>query len=183
MMAGIRIAAAVALMVGAIAATRLSAPPLAALVVVAFAAHGFAGGRWRATLRAGIPVALFAATVAALQWINHSLDWAVPPRTLAVFLLSTLAMRTVPWVWVAGRLSPRSRLYLPGLFLLFVRHFTEILISETRRTLQARAMCVPSLFRAGGFSSLGSALVSIFRRALGRAERFYAAQSLSGIAQ
>ncbi len=64
-----------------------------------------------------------------------------------------------------------------------MRHFTEILIAETQRTLQARAMCAPSLFRVGGCSSLAYALASIFRRALIRAERFYAAQTLNGIVQ
>jgi hypothetical protein len=92
-------------------------------------------------------------------------------------------MRIALWEWIAAWLSPRSKLYAPGLFLLFVRHFTEILIAEAQRTLQARAMCAPSLFRAGGFSSLANALAAIFRRALTRAERFYAAQALNGIVQ
>ncbi len=128
-------------------------------------------------------MALFAGTVALLQWINGTTDIAVPVRTVAVFLLLTLATSLAPWEWLAANLSPRSRLYHTGLFLLFVRHFTAVLMAETRRTLQARAISAPRLLGPGGVRALAQALVSIFRRTLIRAERFYAAQSLNGIAQ
>jgi hypothetical protein len=179
----VRLALAIVLLAGAVTATRLTLIPLVALAAVALAAYGFPGRSLRIVLRNLTPVAVFAATVALLQRFQGNVDWRLPLRTLAVFLLSTSAVRIAPWAWCAGHFSPRSKLYLPGLFLLFVRHFTEILITETHRTLQARAMCAPSLFRPAGFRSLACALASIFRRVLTRAERFYAAQALNGIAR
>jgi hypothetical protein len=180
---GFRLAAPAGLLVAAAAATQLRIAPLSVLAAGSLVAHGVLGRRARHVPGAGIPLVLFAAAVAVLQWFHGGVDWVLPLRTVAVFLLTTLAMRIAPWVWFAGRLSPRSRFYLPVLFLLFVRHFTEILISESRRTLQARALSAPSLFRAGGFSSVTNAVAAIFGRALTRAERFYAAQSLNGIGQ
>jgi hypothetical protein len=177
----LKLAAAIMLLVSAVASTRLPLLPLLAFACAALCAHASAGHRFRHILRSAVPIGIFVAGVAALQWFHGSVDWVLPLRTVAVFLLSTLAMRVAPWEWMAARLSPRSRLYAPGLFLLFVRHFTAILIAETQRTMQARAMCAPFLLRPGGFSSLVYALTAIFRRALTRAERFYAARTLNGI--
>jgi hypothetical protein len=171
------------LLAGALTVTRLPLRPLIGATLAVFAAHALLKRRGLRVLRDGFPVFLFAATLVALQWLNGRIDAALPLRTVAVFLLSTLALRLAPWTWIAGGLSPLSRLYLPGLFLLFIRHFAEILIAESRRTLQARAICAPSVWRPGGFASVAGALAAIFRRALTRAERFYAAQSLNGIVQ
>jgi hypothetical protein len=179
----LKLATAIILLVGAVVSTRLALVPVVAFVGAALCAHLVVGHRLRHLLQSAMPIGIFVAGVAALQWFHGGVDWVLPLRTVAAFLLSTLAMRIAPWGWLAARLSPGSILYAPALFLLFVRHFTEILITEAQRTLQARAMCAPSLFRAGGFSSLANALVAIFRRALIRAERFYAAQALNGIVQ
>ena len=177
----LRLVLSLSLLAGAFAATRLPLRPLIGATLAVLAVHVFLKRRDLRALRSGLPVLLFAATLVVLQWFNGRIDGALPLRTVAVFLYSTLAARVAPWTWIAGGLSPLSRLYLPGLFFLFVRHFAEILISESRRTLQARAICAPRLFRTGGFASIAAALAAIFRRALARAERFYAAQSLNGI--
>jgi hypothetical protein len=55
------------------------------------------------------------------------------------------------------------------------------LIDESRRTFLARSLCVNRKFGRGSFTSLAGAVAAVFRRALARAERFYAAQSISGI--
>lgn len=183
MTAQLKLIVALTMLACAVASTRLPLVPAAAFAGAALCGHIVAGRRLRHISRAAMPVGIFVAGVAVLQWFHDKVDWLLPLRTVAVFLLSTLAMRIVPWEWLASRLSPGSRFYAPGLFLLFVRHFTQILIAEAQRTLQARAMCAPSLFHAGGFSSLANALAAIFRRALTRAERFYAAQTLNGIVQ
>ena len=177
----LRLVLSLSLLAGALTVTRLPLQPLIGVTLAVFAAHALLKRWGLRVLRAGFPVFLFAATLVALQWLNGRIDVALPLRTVAAFLLSTLAARVAPWTWMAGGLSPQSRLYIPGLFLLFVRHFAEILISESLRTLQARAICAPSVLRTGGFASIAAALTAIFRRALTRAERFYAAQSLSGI--
>jgi hypothetical protein len=179
----LKLAGAVFLLASAVAATRLPFLPVVAFAGAAVGAHLVVGLRRRHMMQSALPVAMFVAGLAVLQWFHGRVDWVLPWRTVAVFLLSTLAMRIAPWASMAAGLSPDSRLYDAGLLLLFVRHFTGILVTEAQRTLQARAMCAPSLFRAGGFSSLANALAAIFRRALTRAERFYAAQTLNGIVQ
>jgi energy-coupling factor transporter transmembrane protein EcfT len=178
----VRLGLSVFILACAVIATRVPAIPLTVLVVIALVVCGLSGRSARTLLKNLTPIAVFIATVALLQWLQGKVDWLLPLRTLAVFLLSTSAVRMVPWAWCAGHISPQSPLYLPGLFLLFVRHFTEILILETQRTLRARNMCAPSLFRPGGCRSLVCALTSIFHRVLARAERFYAAQTLNRIA-
>jgi hypothetical protein len=183
MIAFARLVISIVLLLASLAATRIHTEALAIMGVCGLAAHLAMAQRASRALLAGFPIAVFAATVAALQWFAGKIDWTLPLRTVTVFLLSTVAMRIAPWVWIAAQLSPDSGAYRPGLFLLFVRHFTEILISESVRTLQARAMCAPSLLRHAGFSSLSHALAAIFCRAISRAERFYAAQSLNGVSR
>ena len=102
-------------------------------------------------------------------------------RTIAVFLLSTVAFRVLPWSDLIAVLDIRSRWYLPVMFLLFVRHFAAMLLEEVRRAFQARSLCVSTNFRRGGFRSLAWATASVFRRAIDRAERFYAAQTIGGM--
>ena len=182
-MNALRLMLALALAGAALIAIRLPATSVAILALALFGLRAAVGWSLRNLLQTFLPVALFAGTVALLQWINGTTDFAVPVRTIAVFLLLTLATSLAPWEWIAAGLSPRSRWYHAGLFLLFVRHFVVVLTAETRRTLQARAMSAPRLLHPGGATALAQALVSICRRTLIRAERFYAAQSLNGIAQ
>jgi energy-coupling factor transporter transmembrane protein EcfT len=128
-------------------------------------------------------LAVFAATLIAFQWLNGTVDLSLPLRTVAVFVISTAAFRAIPWAWLARRIAPGSPFYDAALFLLFIRHFTAILMEESRRTLQARALVVRGSFGRGGFSSLRWALVALLRRVLVRAERFYAAQLCNGAAR
>ena len=69
-----------------------------------------------------------------------------------------------------------------ALLALFVRHFAGILTAESRRMLTARSLAAP--FRCGpwSFRSLSFAVAAVFSRSFDRAERFYAAQRLRGIA-
>lgn len=176
-----RLAFSLLLLAAAGIATRLRGAPLAvAIALVLLPLLSLRRERAR-LLIASVPILVFAATLIALQAWAGVVDLSIPLRAIAVFLLSTTAARVAPWEWAASRLSPTGRLYAMGLFLLFVRHFTAILTEESRRTLRARALLAPALLRPAGFSSLTHALASIFRRALVRAERFYAAQLLNGI--
>jgi hypothetical protein len=176
-----RLTLSVLVLVAAFVTIRLAPLVLLPVILTGLVAHAFGSGGWRQTVRQALPVGLFGATVVALQWFNGHIDLVLPLRTVAFCLLSTLAVRVTPWAWITGRISPHSPFYLPELFLIFVRHFAEILLEETRRMLQARALVAPSLWGPGGLSSLVHALASIVRRTLTRAERFYAAQSLTGI--
>ncbi len=182
-MNALRLAFSVLLLAAAAASTRLRGAPLAAAIALILLPLLCLRRERARLLAASVPILVFAATLIALQAWAGTVDAAIPLRAAAVFVFSTTAVRVAPWTWAAGRLSPTGRLYTVGLFLLFVRHFTAILAEESRRTLRARALLAPALLQPAGFSSLTHALASIFRRALSRAERFYAAQLLNGILQ
>jgi hypothetical protein len=111
--------------------------------------------------------------------MGGGVDIRVALRTVAIFALSTAAARLLPPPGLAS-LAPGTRRRAPVLFLFFVRHFASILIGEAMRTYQARALCVASNWSRSGFESLAWATVAVFRRSLGRAERFYAAQLVGG---
>jgi hypothetical protein len=133
--------------------------------------------RWM--LGASVPTIMFGAVLVGLQRLGGNVDLRVPLRVIAVFLLSTAAARLIP-VPDLQLVRRGSRWRVPVLFLFFVRHFATILIGEVRRTFQARALCVSSNLNRSGLQSLAWATVAVFRRCFDRAERFYAAQMLSG---
>lgn len=130
-----------------------------------------------------LPLAIFAASVAALEWLAGTLDPWLPLKTLAAFALGTILFAAIPWRLMSRRLAPGRWWYAPVLFLLLLRHFTEILSQEPVRVLRARSMVVSRRYGAGWLSSLGHALAALFRRAIDRAERFYAAQLVRGLAE
>jgi len=138
---------------------------------------------WRSllkSLRATLPVALFALVITLLQLLWHQLDLTIAAKTLAVFWFSATAFRLVPWPSLAGAIHPGSRLSALALYLLFIRHFAFILTSESRRLFNARSYSVVKPHGRWAFRSLAAALVTLFLRAMIRAERFYAAQLLKG---
>lgn len=142
----------------------------------------FAGDRRQALLMLW-PITFFAGVLVALQWVGGGLDWRLPLRTVTVFLLATSAAGLVPWDRLLLRVKPRSPLYTFALFLLILRHFVQILGMEARRMILARRLAAPRRHGAGWFTSLTWATAGVFRRSLVRAERFYAAQLLRGLAE
>jgi len=151
-----------------------------AAIALGIAAHLLLRTGARRLLWLSLPVLIFAAVLVALQWLGGAVDLRLPLRVVAVFLLSTALVRALPPPSLAA-CSPRSPFRLPLLFLLFVRHFTAILIQEARRTFQARRLCVSREFGGGAFQSLVWATAAMFRRSFDRAERFYAAQLIGGL--
>ena len=173
---------------------------------------GFAlrAGIWRnlsASLRSTLPVVLFAVVMVLMQWLARVPVTSLAAKTLTVFLFSTAAFRLLPWTDAVTAVQPRTVFHGFLLYLLFIRHFVNILTGETSRLLQARSLCPP---RAGcrrrrahrdswriphasnrtapcrgvrRRSSLAWGLASLFSRSLARAERFYAAQLLRGFAE
>jgi hypothetical protein len=134
-------------------------------------------------LRSALPVVIFAAILVVLQWASPALAPTLPLKTLAVFLLSTAAFRIIPWDRLVSARRAQSKGFTPILFALFVRHFAAIFAEEASRVFQARALCVTRAWGPGALRSLPAALAAVFTRALTRAERFYAAQLLRGLAE
>ena len=137
----------------------------------------------RRTIHWLFPILLFRAVLALLEWIDHRTVSALPLKALVSYLAVALAFRIMPWVALVRSVPPRSRFFPPVLFFLFIRHFTLILRDEAMRSLTAYRLAVPHPFRSGGIRALAYSLDSFFRRCLLRAERFYAAQLLWGLAE
>ncbi len=130
-----------------------------------------------------LPVLLFCAVLMILELVGHHSVSSLALKAFASYAILVLAVRLMPWTAIIRSVSPQSRFFVPILFLLFVHHFTLILRDETFRTLTAYRLAVPHPFRHGGLKALAFALNSLFRCCLVRAERFYAAQLLRGLAQ
>ena len=137
----------------------------------------------RRTIHWLFPILLFCAVLAFLEWIDHRTVSALPLKALVSYLAIAPALRIMPWVAIVRSVPPRSRSFPPVLFLLFIRHFTLILRDEAMRSLTAYRLAVPHPFRSCGIRALAYSLGSFFRRYLLRAERFYAAQLLRGLAE
>jgi len=130
-----------------------------------------------------MPLAVFAAGLALLQWLAGTLDPWLPVKTLAAFALGALLFAAIPWRRMSRGLLPGRWWYGPVLFLLILRHFTAILAEEPVRVLRARSLVISRRYGAGWLTSLAHALTALFRRAIDRAERFYAAQLIRGLAE
>jgi len=128
-----------------------------------------------------LPILVFAAALALMQWASGLPLTMLPLMTLAGFVVTVTLARLVRWQGLVFRIRPGSRSYSALLFALFVRHFAGILGAETRRVLIARRLATPRTWKPGRARSLLFALAALFGRALTRAERFYAAQSLRGM--
>jgi hypothetical protein len=134
-------------------------------------------------LRSAFPIVAFAAILVILQWLSHAQVRTLPLNALAVFLLSTAGFRIFPWTRFVSARRIHSKAFTPVLFALFVRHFASIFAQEASRVFQTRGLCVTRPWGRGAFRSLAPAVAAVFSRALTRAEHFYAAQLLRGLAE
>ena len=147
------------------------------------AAHTLAWRNLSKSLHATVPVVFFAATLVLFQVITRMPVTTLAAQTVAIFLFVSAAFRIVPWAASLAGVGPRSRFFALALYALFTRHFFVILTSEALRLFRARALCISRPYGKGSFRSLVSALASLFSRSLLRADRFYAAQLMRGLAE
>jgi hypothetical protein len=180
----LRYTAAVALLAAAVGVAAVEAPPaVLGAVLAGFVLRAVVWGSIGSSLRSTFPVVVFAALLAGMQWVSGMPVSSLPLKMLAVFLLGTVAFRILPWSGMVIAVRPDSVLFSLVLYAMFVRHFAEIFRGEALRLFQARALCLSRSFGPGWFRSLVAAVAALFRGALMRAERFYAAQSLRGLAE
>jgi hypothetical protein len=136
--------------------------------------------RWLLSL---VPISLFAAALAFLQWVaGMPVTW-LWLHTVVVFVVTTTIVRVLPWNRWLFQVRQGTWVFWLSLYVLFVRHFAGVLLTEGRRALTARSLSVPNQYGPGSFRSLTCAVSGLFTRALGRAERFYAAQLVRGIGE
>ncbi len=177
-----RLAAAALLLTGAVVAVLARDPAvLLALVAAGLVAHFAMARSFGSGLRRLAPILIFAGILAGFQWLGGTLEPRLALRTVAVFLLVVPAAHLAPWEDLPARGRPGSPVFDAILFLLITQHFVRVLAEEAWRLLAAQRLAAPRRWRAGWWSSLVWALVALFRRALARAERFYAAQLVRGL--
>jgi hypothetical protein len=180
----LRLVAALVLMLAAGAAAVIANPEwLLAATFMALLLRAVAFGSVSRSIRSTLPIVMFAGVLALMQWVSSVPVSALPLKTIAVFLLSTTALRLLPWSDVISAVRPGSRLSGLVLFALFVRHFAAIFERESLRVLRARSLRLSRPWGRGAFRSLVAAVAALVSRSLVRAERFYAAQSLRGLAE
>jgi len=129
------------------------------------------------------PILLFAGVLALLAWIGGGPTAMLPLKTIGCFLMVVSGVRLIPWPDAASGLRPGSRMGTLILTGLFTRHFVLVLGQEARRLMVAYRLTVPNRWGRGWFGSLAWAVAGLFRRALVRAERFYAAQLARGLGE
>ncbi len=180
----LRLVGALVLTLAAGAAAVIANPEwLLAATFLALLLRAVAFGSLSRSIRSMLPIVMFAGVLALMQWVSSAPASSLPLRTIAVFLLSTTAFRLLPWSEAISAVHPGSRLFGLVLFALFVRHFAVIFVRESQRVLQARSLRISCPWGRGSFGSLVAAVAALVGRSLVRAERFYAAQSLRGLAE
>lgn len=156
---------------------------LALALPAALVSHALAWKNLSRSLYAALPVVLFAAALVLLQVLARVPVTNLAARTVAIFLFTSAAFKTLPWASSLARVEPGSRSFALALYALFIRHFFSILSSETLRLFRARGLSISRPYGKGSFRSLVAALAAFFSRSLVRAERFYAAQLLRGLTE
>jgi hypothetical protein len=180
----LRLVGALVLTLAAGAAAVIANPEwLLAATLLALFLRAIAFGSLSRSIWSMLPIAMFAGVLALMQWVSSVPVSSLPLKTIAVFLLFTTAFRLLPWPDVISVVRPGARLFGLVLFALFVRHFAAIFMRESLRVLRARSLRISRPWGRGAFSSLVAAVAALVGRSLLRAERFYAAQSLRGLAE
>jgi len=147
------------------------------------AAHALAWKNLSRSLYATLPVVVFAAALTLLQVLTRIPVTSLAAKTLTIFLFTASAFRIIPWQNSLAAVHPGTPSFAVALYILFIRHFFYILSGEALRLLRARGLSISRPYGKGSFRSLVGALAAFFNRSLLRAERFYAAQLLRGLAE
>lgn len=113
-----------------------------------------------------VPVVLFAASLAAFEWLTTGKVPALGLWTVAVWAACRAFLLLFPWRRVLAAAGPRPWV----MFLLMVRHFQGVLGREAGRVFLARRLSG----RSRRWASLAHASAAVMRRTVIRGERFYA---------
>jgi energy-coupling factor transporter transmembrane protein EcfT len=183
-MIALRVVGAVVLLVAAVMVATVNNEALLLIAIIGgFVLRTIVSRSARRAMRSTLPVVVFAALLALMQWASSQSVSSLPPQTIALFLFSATAFGIFPWSETFSGVRPGSTLFGFVLFALFIRHFAIIFTSESRRVLQARSLGISRAYGPGWFRSLVAAVAALIGRSLSRAERFYAAQSLRGFTE
>lgn len=132
---------------------------------------------------AWIGLLIFAAVLAAAESILSRRPPLLAARMILAAVAGLLLFRAVPWTHLARWSIRRAGLRDITLYCLFLSHFLRIFLEETLVLFRAWRLAAPRRRRASWWRSLLHATASLFPRTLRRAERFYAALLVKGLAQ
>ncbi|MCX7603033.1 MAG: hypothetical protein N2036_03065 [Bryobacteraceae bacterium] len=126
---------------------------------------------------------IFAVLLAAAEMLaGRRAPW-LAAKMLAAAAAGVMLFRLIPWPRLArlGLVSRRWR--LAALYFLVLAHFLRILVEEIRSLYFAWKLAAPPAWRRVWWRSLAHATAGLFPRVLRRAERFYAALLVCGMAE
>lgn len=132
---------------------------------------------------ARIGILIFAAVLAAAEFLLSRRPPLLAIRMLLAAAAGLVFFRAVPWLRIARWSLRRRNLRNIALYFLFIAHFLRIFVEEIVSLFRAWRLAVPRRWRARWWGSLARAAASLFPRTLRRAERFYAALLVKGLAQ
>lgn len=138
---------------------------------------------WRQALRSCLPVIMTAAAFWVLQQLAASPASLLPIKMVAVFLFASAAFRIFPWMEILLSAPRETRRFQVALYFFFIRHFVVILGEESLRLLRAWRWTHRGLHGRVLIRSLAGAMTALFSRCFIRAEHFFAAQMLKGLAE
>lgn len=128
-------------------------------------------------------IAIFAAVLAAAEMLAARRPPGLAARMLLAAAAGLLLFRIVPWRRAAAWALTRPRWRAAALYFVFLAHFVRIFREEIVSLFHAWRLAYPRRWRRGWWSALGHATASLFPRTLRRAERFFAALLVKGLAQ
>jgi hypothetical protein len=128
-------------------------------------------------------IVVFGAVLAAVEILVLRRAPFIALRMLAVAAAGLLLFRLAAWARLAewGLARPPARKTV--LYFLFLAHFSRIFLEEILSLYHAWKLAAPNRWNRSWGRSLACATASLFPRTLRRAERFYAALLLKGMAQ
>jgi hypothetical protein len=132
---------------------------------------------------AWIGLLVFAAVLAAVELFAAHRPPLLAIRMILAAAAGLIVFRAIPWRRVAGWSLQRRGFRNLTLYFLFLSHFLRIFLEECFALFRAWRLAAPRKWRAGWWRSIHCATASIFPRVLCRAERFYAALLVKGLAQ
>lgn len=131
---------------------------------------------------AWIGILIFAAFLAAAESVLLRRPPLLAARMILAAAAGLLLFHAVPWARLARWSIRRPGLRNIALYFLFLTHFLRIFLEEIFSLFRAWRLAAPRRWRASWWRSLLHATASLFPRTLHRAERFYAALLVKGLA-
>lgn len=132
---------------------------------------------------AWIGLLIFAAVLATAESALFRRPPLLAARMIVAAAVGLLLFRAVPWARLARWSIRRPGLRNLTFYFLFLTHFLRIFLEEILSLFRAWRLAAPRRWRASWCRSLMLATTSLFPRTLRRAERFYAALLIKGLAQ